>query len=68
MKIELTEDSPILLKIIPETSQEVFSNGIITGKLIKMKIVHKIKENGTILLNIDPDGWKDFTEHGIENK
>ena len=67
MRIEHTSDSPILLQLIPDTPYDAFKNGLLSKSLSNMKIEHKVKEgDGTLLINIDPDGWKDFTEHGKE--
>jgi len=63
MKVEHTSDSPILLKLIPETPLEAFENGIMAIKLLNMKIPQKVKDDATLLLNIDPT-WSGFTEHG----
>lgn len=62
MKIEFTEDSPILIKLIPETPLEAFKNNNIFSKLNKNKRV-KLKKNNTLLINIDQCGWSDFKEH-----
>jgi len=61
MKIKHTNDSPILLKIIPESPLEAFKNGAMAKSLKNMKIDHRVKGDGTLVLNIDPD-WKAFTE------
>jgi len=63
MKVEHTENSPILLKIIPETQLEVFKNGAMSESLSRMEIPHRFKKDGTLLVNVDPAGWKDFDEH-----
>ena len=63
MKVEHTSDSPILLKLIPETPLEAFKNGTMATKFSNMKIPHKVKDDATLVLNIDPN-WSDFTEHG----
>lgn len=60
MRIELTNDSPVLIKIIPEDQNESFNNGRLSQRLNTMGIKHICQENnGALLINIDPY-WKDF--------
>ena len=66
MKIEHTIDSPILIKLIPETSQEIFENGERSASFTRMGIPYRSEEGGALILNIDPH-WKDFAEDR-ENK
>ncbi len=61
MKIEHTIDSPILLKLIPETSKEIFENGERSASFRQMGIPHIVEDDGSLIFNIDP-AWKDFAE------
>jgi hypothetical protein len=64
MKITHTTASPILLKLVPENVSDIIENGMRFNSLKDMGVPVKIKKkNGTLLINIDPDGWKDFDEH-----
>jgi len=63
MKIERTTDSPILLKLIPETPLDAFKNGVMARSFSNIDIEYRVKKDGTLVVNIDPS-WKDFTEHG----
>ena len=67
VRVKHTTDSPILLKLVPEKPMDIFENGLRSGSFKRMKIPHKVKEDGTLLINIDPD-WKDFTEHDESTK
>lgn len=63
MKIEITEDSPILLKLVPETSDDYFNNGVLSSNLTRMKIDFRVKDVWTLVFNIDPNYHTDFMEH-----
>ncbi len=67
MEIKHTIDSPILLKLIPETIEETFKNGERSASLKRMDIPHRVDDDGAIILNIDPT-WKDFAEDREEDK
>lgn len=69
MKIEHTTDSPILLKLIPETPIDAFTNGERAQSFSAMGIPHKVEDGGIIVLNIDPDwpDWDDKDKRGIED-
>lgn len=62
MKIVVTQDSPVLLKLIPETTVDGFHLGSLAERLKNSKRV-KVKENGVLLVNVD-SAWGDFEEHG----
>jgi len=68
MKVQHTVDSPILLKLIPEKPVEIMENQERAKSFRQMKILHRLKDNGVLLVNIDPCGWKDFTEYDIEGE
>lgn len=64
MKIELTKDSPILIKLIPETPFEEFKNNNIFNILNRSNNKKvKLKKSNILLINIDQCGWTDFKEH-----
>jgi len=63
MKLEITEDSPILLKLIPETQLEIFQNGHLHARLQRMKVDYRTTDKGTLIFNIDPNYPDDFTDH-----
>lgn len=63
MKIQHTSDSPILLKLTPNNPAEILENQERAKSFRQMKILHRLKDNGVLLVNIDPCGWVDFTEH-----
>lgn len=62
MEIQHTMDSPILLKLVPKTPLDIFENGIRAESFLNMGIPHRVEQNGTLVLNIDPN-WRDFTDH-----
>lgn len=66
MKVTITEDNPILLRLIPETQLEVFTNGSLSSRLEKMKLDFIIEDEGTLVFNIDPSCPNDFTDHSEE--
>jgi len=53
------KDSKFCSKFIPEKPMDVFENGLRSGSFKRMKIPHKVKGDGTLILNIDPN-WKDY--------
>ncbi len=59
MKVKHTIDSPILLKLTPETSKEAFENGQRAQSMTSMKIPYRVENGGSLIFNIDP-AWKDF--------
>ena len=61
MKIKRTQDSPILLKLVPETPLETIANGERSAAFKNMKIDHRIENDGSLIVNIDP-AWKDFAD------
>ena len=61
MKVMHTIDSPILLKLIPESFAEAYENGKRAHSLEGMKIPHRVEDNGALILNIDP-ACKDFAD------
>lgn len=61
MEIKRTQDSPILLRLIPETPLEIIANGRRSFAFRQMKIDHRIGKDGSLILNIDP-AWKDFAD------
>ena len=61
MKVKHTVDSPILLKLTPETPTEAFENGERSMSMKDMKIPHGVEEDGSLIFNIDP-AWKDFAD------
>ena len=61
MKVKHTIDSPILLQITPETTEEIFENGERHASMHNMKIPHRVEKDGSLIFNIDP-GWKDFAD------
>ena len=61
MKVKHTIDSPILLKLIPETPKETIANGERSASFRRMDIDHRVGDDGSLILNIDLD-WEDFAE------
>lgn len=61
MIVKHTIDSPILLKLKPESHKEAFENGKRAQSMYGMKIPHRVEEDGSLIFNIDP-AWKDFAE------
>jgi len=63
MKIEITTDSPILLKLTPETPQEAFNNGVLHECMMRMGLScvkpDAASDEGMVVINID-DTWSVF--------
>jgi hypothetical protein len=67
MIINHTVDSPILIKLTPESLKEAFENGQRAESMKRMNIPHRVESDGSLVLNIDPV-WKDFAETSLHQE
>jgi len=64
MIINHTVDSPILIRLIPETPKEIIDNA---KRSVSLDSKHcKLKDSGILLINVD-ENWHDFKEHDLNS-